>query len=117
MSLIKFELKEEHLKLLKFLHFSNKEGTSSPVISEELFGTSDIIDDVYLILYGKKEDESIDANPWDDLPPKYSEEEIKFMEELLSELPLAMEIVLFTQSFELGWYKTPTYVRDWKKIK
>ena len=41
----------------------------------------------------------------------------KEMDELLSELPLALEVVLSTKSFEPGNYKARFHIREWKKIK
>ena len=39
------------------------------------------------------------------------------MDELIEELPRAIEVILYTQSFDTGTYRTKYHDRDWKKIK
>jgi hypothetical protein len=66
-----------------------------------------------VILYGRPED----FDPFDGDPFDWTDEQKEEMDKLLSELPLALDIVLNTQSFELGLYKTKFHVREWKKVK
>jgi hypothetical protein len=114
MSVLKFELKEEHLKLLKHLEWE-REFNSEVIITsgENPFGGFDHYEDMGVILYGRPED----FDPFDGDPFDWTDEQKEEMDKLLSELPLALDIVLNTQSFELGLYKTKFHVREWKKVK
>jgi hypothetical protein len=49
--------------------------------------------------------------------PEYSVEQKSEWDKLYSELPMALDIILYNGSFELGKYKTRYHLRDWKKIK
>lgn len=123
MSVIKFELKEDHIKLLKNLNWAILNGSITSVNPDEdedsitdklrLFGGEDMYDGMNLILHGKPE--SFDPlNTFE--PPVFTEEEKEYMDKLYSELPLALNVVLSNQSFEAGIYKTKFHVREWKKI-
>lgn len=119
MALLKFELTDDHLKLLKNLKWSiNENNNCIESIGEgEEYGTSpfggdNIIEDMFLILQGKPED----FDPLNDEIFYINEEYIKEMEQLYSELPTAMDIVMFTGKFEPGHYKTKWYDRNWIKF-
>jgi hypothetical protein len=118
MSVIKFELKEEHLKLLKHLKWGlldNKFLVSSENISEDTapFGVDDVYEGIDLILNGKPEN----FNPLETYEfNNYSEDQKKEWDKLLSELPTALDIILYNGHFELGLYKTRYHDRLWKKI-
>lgn len=115
MSVIKFELKEEHLKLLKHLEWGelsldshiNTKGDNSP------FGGIDYYEDMGVILYGQPDD----FDPFEGDPFKWTEEQKSEMDELIIELPRAIEVILYTQSFETGTYRTKYHDKNWKKIK
>lgn len=112
MSVLKFELREAHINLLKHLSWAE---ISEGVISTEgksPFGGIDHYDDMSTILYGKPEDH----DPFGDEPHQWSEAQIKEMDALLSELPLAIEVVLNAQTFEPGHYKAKYHIREWKRI-
>lgn len=114
MSVLKFELKENHLKLLKHLEWEREfNGETIITNGENPFGGLDHYEDMGVILYGKPDK----FNPMEDEPYEWSDERKEEMDKLLSELPLAIEVVLNTQSFELGKYKTKYHDRNWKKIK
>lgn len=119
MSVIKFELKKEHVLLLKNLRWSvNHQGIISGVADEgdetaPPFGEYNIHDAINLILNGKPKD--IDLLTHDSFFT-YKDEEIAEWDKLYSELPTALEIILFNGSFELGTYKTKFHLRDWKKL-
>jgi len=118
MSLIKFTLTEEHIKLVKQMKFGVKTTSDNvviPAIEDELFGSDTIYDDVYLILYGKPKDEKV-TEPWDEQVNVWTDEELEHMKELLNGLDNALSIILSTGSFEPGEYKTKSYITDWKKI-
>lgn len=120
MSVIKFKLTEDHIKLAKHLVFdaNNENGYDVPVINtKRLFGNSDIFEDVYLIIYGKAEEKDFDEYfPWNEQRKIWDDEQFKYMKKLLSEMPIALNIILNAQSFETGEYKTKSYVTDWKKF-
>lgn len=119
MSVINFELKEEHVKLLKNLKWSiNKDNILSGVANEgdELappFGESNFYEAVALILLGKPND--IDPFTYEDMPVYTAEQQAEW-DKLYAELPLALDVILFNGSFETGLYKTRFYDRNWKKL-
>jgi hypothetical protein len=117
MSVIKFELKEDHLKLLKHLEWEKDFNGEVIVTSgENPFGGFDHYEDMGVILYGKPDNfdplEPIEGNPF-----IWTDEQREEMDKLLSELPMALDVVLYTQSFEIGKYKTKFHDKNWKKIK
>lgn len=112
MSVIKFELKDEHLKLLKHLSWSEY---SDGVISTEgktPFDGFDHYEDMGIILYGRPDD----FDPFEGDPFVWTQEQQDEMDVLLHELPTAIEVVLNAQTFETGRYKTKFHNRDWKLI-
>lgn len=118
MALIKFELKKEHLILLKFLDWEtiSKDRIASliPEGAETPFGGIDMIEDVGTMLFGKPEGE---FDPTSSVPPQYSEEQKEVIKKTLEELPMALEVVLFCQTFETGLYARKWNLKNWKQIK
>lgn len=117
MSVIKFELKEEHVKLLKHLKWGmteNKFIISASDVKEDIepFGGDNVYESIDLILNGKPED----FNPVETEILVYSNEQKEQWDKVLSELPTAVEIILHLNTFELGWYKAKYHDRIWKKI-
>lgn len=116
MSNIIFQLKEEHIKLLKYLRWSlldNKflVSTENYLDDPAPYGFDTVYEGMDLILNGKPEN----FNPLNELT-SFSDEQIKEWDKLLSELPTAIDIILYTGTFETGSYKTRYHDRDWKKI-
>jgi hypothetical protein len=129
MSVIIFELKEEHIKLLKHLRWStnnvqlldNSEWKVHPSkliinISEDddstPFNENNIYDAIDIILNGVPED----FNPFETYELKeYSLEQKAEWDKLYSELPTALDIILFNGHFNLGTYRTKFHDRNWKK--
>ena len=113
MSILKFELKKEHLELVKYLNWDNlKDGTISTEPSEP-FGSNNSYDDMGIILYGKPEDfDPLDGNPFD-----WTRQQKDEMDKIFNELPIALEIILNTQQFEPGHYKKKYHLPDWKRYK
>jgi hypothetical protein len=120
MSVIKFELKEDHFKLLKHLSWKEltkgkeitTDGTNSP------FGGLDYYEDMGIILFGQPEGFNPEIHDGGDGDPfEWSKEQKEEMDELIKELPVALEIILSTGSFELGRYKCRYHIREWKKLK
>lgn len=133
MSLIKFELKKEHLMLLKNLEWSKTETNHILSINnldnddvEDViltpFGGDDLIQDIGLIIYGMADGEDIvprmnDEDGRDSIVQSYTEEQISEMTELFNGLVTALDICLYTQSFEIGHYKRKYHLRDWIKYE
>tara|TARA_B110000444_G_C18746827_1_gene550669 strand:- start:404 stop:775 length:372 start_codon:yes stop_codon:yes gene_type:complete len=122
MAVIKLQLKKEHINLLKHLSWNelskDKQISTSNLETDSPFGGFDYYEDMGIILYGKPDEfipsdlkaiENVDPFTW-------SEEQREEMDQLLSELPLALEVVLSTKSFEPGNYKARFHIREWKKI-
>lgn len=117
MSVVKFELKQEHVKLLKYLKWGiteNKYVISCEDMSDDLspFGSDNIYEDIDLILNGKPNE----FDPLNSTGIQYTEEQKKEWDVLMSELPTALDIILYNGNFELGYYKTKFHDRQWKKI-
>lgn len=133
MSLIKFELKKEHLMLLKNLEWSKTETNHILSINnldnddvEEViltpFGGDNLIQDIGLIIYGRAEGEDIvprmnDEDGKDSIVQSYTEEQISEMTELFNGLVTALDICLYTQSFQIGHYKRKYHERHWVKYE
>ena len=115
MALIKFELQANHIKLLKYLNWEINDDNSifTPIENETPFGGLDLIEDIGLMIFGKPEG---DFDPLNEYNPQYSEEQIREMKLLYSELPMALEIILFLGTFETGVYKRKWNQKNWKKI-
>jgi hypothetical protein len=120
MSVINFELKQEHLTLLEQLSFSVSKDDIIQGVKDEIdniappFGANSIYEAIDLIINGKP----------DGIDPFTTETEIEYSEEqkaewdaLYRELPTAMEIILSTKSFTLGKYKTLSYDKNWRLTK
>ena len=119
MSILILELKEEHVKLLKHLRWSMNSknfilGTEDESIDPAPFGENNIYDALDLILNGIPKD----FDPFNTVEIKeYSDEQKAEWDKLYSELPMALDIILYNGHFELGKYRTKFHLRDWKKIK
>jgi hypothetical protein len=118
MSVIKFELKQEHLDLLKNLRWSLLDGkflvsTEDHENDTAPFGADDIYEAIDLILNGRP----TDFNPIEmEKITVYTNEEKETWDNLLAELPTALEIILYCGTFELGTYKARYHDRLWKRI-
>lgn len=116
MSVIKFELKEEHIKLIKHLkwdtisfpHIKHDVNPLTPFTDGEK-----IVQDIALILHGYN-GEVVQPDTEED--PHYSQEQIDEMKQLYEDLPIALDIICFLGTFECGMYRTKYHIRDWKKI-
>jgi hypothetical protein len=118
MSTLIFELKKEHVKLIRDLRWSlDKKNIISAVADDgdEIappFGSSNIYEAIDLILNGK----TIDVDPLThDEETIYSDEQKAEWDKLYKELPTALDLILFNGHFELGVYKTKWHLRNWKK--
>jgi hypothetical protein len=118
MSILKLELTENHIKLLKYFKCDLNDNTITLSIAEEDEVIKIIDQDKYeyvdLVLNGKPDEFSPFTT---EEIVGYSEEQKKEWDKLFSELPLALSIILHNGSFDLGTYKTKFHDRVWKKIK
>jgi hypothetical protein len=120
MSVIKFELKEEHIKLLKQLRWTTKDGVvvglgrDGDGESVPPFGENNLYDAIDLILNGVP----VDFNPFttEDIK-EYSDEQKAEWDQLYEDLPTALDVILFNGHFNLGTYKTKFHDRVWKEVK
>lgn len=118
MALIKFELEDKHLILLKHLDWeiikdNNKLSTIIEEGAETPFGGINLIEDIGIMLFGKPEG---DFDPLSPYGPQYSKEQQNEIKRVFSELPMALEIILYLQTFETGVYKRKWNLKNWKKI-
>jgi len=116
MALIKFELKDEHIKLLRHLTWEIDITNSiyCETENETPYGGLSLIEDVGLILYGKPDGEFDPLSPYG---PQYNKEQVEEIEELYYELPIALDIIGFhlPEATEVGHYKTKHHQRNWIK--
>lgn len=113
MSIFRFNLTETHIKLLRQLNIISNSNGHPSIDEKQLFGNSEVYEDIDLILNGKTKD----IGPDDIDSEDYSEEQMKEWDKLLEELTDALDIVLFTGKFEPGEYVRRTYQRNWIKTK
>ena len=119
MSLLRITITEEHLKLLKYLRWSINQnnfivGTEDELIDKEFgpFGSNNLYEAIDLILNGNTQPE---FDPLSEEIKEYSDEEKERMDKLYKELPLALDAILYNQSFELGDFVTTYHDRAWKQ--
>ena len=120
MALIKFELKENHIKLIKHLKWSMTQnnqilsrGNDNEEYGDSPFGGDDLFEDMDTILNGKPEN----FDPLNDEKIILNETQIAEMRDLFDELPIALDIILYTSKFEPGHYKSKWYDRNWIKTQ
>lgn len=108
MALDKFELKQDHISLLRNMVFNADEnkivGVFDGDYSEEEMG---------IIIFGKPE--SVDLEK--DKVVVYSDEQVEYLGKLKEELPDALNIIMQTGSFETGHFKKKHYVKHWTKYE
>lgn len=124
-----FLLSENHLKLIKQLKFSLTEDKLNIISIEKnendideshkleltAFGV-DKYEGMNLIIQGQPSNETFDLIKAEELY-SFTEEQKDEMNKLMNELPTALEIVLSTQSFEVGEYCMKLHEGIWcKKI-
>lgn len=113
MSIIRFDILEDHLKLVPFMKFKlNDQTILSGDNGESPFGGEDVYEDMGLIIYGKVEDS---FDPLAEEGPSYDTEQKEYMDKLLNDIPKVLEIVLNTSSFQSGEYKRKYHDINWKR--
>lgn len=102
MSIITFEITEDHLKLIPFLNFTaNGHTITAGEKSDNPFGDGDFYEEVGAMIYGKP---SEDFDPFAESGPQYDTEQKKYMESLFQDVPQVLEILLSSSSFKPGIY-------------
>ena len=108
MSVLKFTLTKEHIKLARHIDLED--------ISSLLLGVTPNLDNLIevagVILYGRPEK----FDPLNEDPFNWTEEQLIETQKLLMEVPTAIDIILNTKSFKPGQYKTKYHDRNWKLI-
>ena len=122
MSVIKFELKKEHLLLLKHFKWCVNKENKLLVSTDDLdesplpYGADELYPTMDLILNGRPDDFN-KAEILDKEELKiYNDSDKTYFDNLYNELPLALEVILASQTFELGSYKCRYHLRDWKRL-
>lgn len=90
-----FTLTENHIKLVRsfYIDFDTRAYDGAPCVNiKRPYGNSDVMRDVYEILYGTLDDEVVDDNT------------IKHLKQLHEETATALQIILCTGSFQPGTY-------------
>jgi hypothetical protein len=118
MSVLKINITENHIKLLKHLKWSvNGKGFIIGVENEEEdlapFGENNLYEAIDLILNGMPED--FDPFNTEDFRV-YSDEQKAEWDTLYSELPLVLDVIMYNGNFELGTYATQYHNRNWRII-
>lgn len=117
MGLTKLLLKEDHIKLLKNLRWTFSENKFLVSVddlddSPSLFFTDNVYEGIDLILNGKP----ADFDPFNTVYTKdYTLEQKTEWDKLLSELPTALEIILYNGHFETGTYIINISDRVWER--
>jgi hypothetical protein len=118
MSVLKLELKKEHLLLLKHLKcrlteddvnivLSITEDNEFPITEDEKYSFIDLILNGKPAVFNPLETEEL---------VQHSTEQKAEWDKLYAELPLALEIILFNGSFELGTFRARFHDRQWEKL-
>lgn len=127
MAKVKFTLLENHIKLIKQLKFSLTENKLNIISIEKnendideshkleltAFGV-DKYEGMNLIIQGQPNNETFDLIKAEELY-SFTQEQKEEMDKLMSELPTVLEIVLSTQSFEVGEYCMKLHEGIWYK--
>jgi hypothetical protein len=111
---MKFELTENHIKLLNRGYVEFDPGAyygAASLNPKRPYGNSGVIDDIYEIL----NDKEWDYDEQGDMEDEYVDELLKIHEETAT----ALQIILCTKSFEPGMYelKSAWDSRSWGKVE
>lgn len=103
-----FELKDEHIKLLRNMCVSwdDCEFGAPSIDCKRPYGNSDVYDDMAKIL-------GISGTIVDD-EEVFSEEQIVMMDQLHKDTEIALQIVLVTGEFKTGEYMSDMYFDNWQ---
>jgi hypothetical protein len=109
-----FQLTENHIKLLNcvYVYFDGDSYDGAPAVDTKMpYGNSNTVGDVYEILFGKE----FDYGEHDEMPEELYSGLLRIHEETAT----ALQIILFTKSFETGLYEKfkPYCDRSWRKVE
>lgn len=113
-----FELKEEHISLITNLLTTPEKLSLIGCVDSSLspFSDNNLMDDLGTFIIGRElsdeEKKELDAKGIE----YKSRDDVDYLKQIYSELPMALDVILNTQSFEVGKYRTRWYERNWKKI-
>jgi hypothetical protein len=102
-----FEVKEEHLKLLRraYIGWNDMEHGAPSIDPKRPYGDSFVYADIAEIL---------------EVRPSYrgdwTDEDYNYMNQMHSETATVLQIILKTGKMETGIYEASEYGQDWKKI-
>lgn len=116
MSIVQIKITEQHLILLKNIHWSIEDGFIISKLDDASvapFGGDSLYEGMDIILNGINE-KSIDINNED--PIEYSDQQKLEWDKLYAELPYVLEILLSNLQVELGIYRAKYHDRVWKKV-
>ena len=93
-----FEVREEHIKLLKqtYIGWDDCEFGAPSIDCKRPYGNSDVFSDIARIL---------DIKPGDDDYDPFTDEQTSYMLRLHSELETVLQIFVQIGQMEIGWYK------------
>lgn len=115
MRIKRFEVKEEHIKLLKKLNFDFDSRTEfgAPLISPKRpYGNSDVYQDIADIIGIKPE-----VTDWDNEDDFFSDTQEMYMYALHKDMTTVLNILCVNLTIEAGMYQAKVYSDNWKKIK
>lgn len=107
MALLKFELTDQHIALVRNINLKDYFELFTHDPSKDI-----MYEDFGLILYGKPDGE---FDPLSSEQPDWSDEQKEEMDKLFNDIPTALEIMMQSGSFEAGNYKTKHYDRNWRR--
>lgn len=111
MSIVRFEVKKEHLMLIKALVWNeNIKYMFEMDTNQSPFGGVNLIEDLGSIIYGKPDKP---FSPMDD-SILYSAEQVSDMIVFYEELPTALEISICVENFQVGKYKRKFKNKIWR---
>lgn len=117
MSLLKFELTEQHIALCRFTDWEQYHIRKEGIAIDNEIAKNHMYDEFGLILYGKPDVSPLESDPTSSEEVDWSDEQKEAMDKYFRELPTALQIMLHTGKFESGNYKTKHYDINWKKAK
>ena len=122
MEKIKFEVKPEHLKLLRraYVRWEDCEFGAPSIDCKRPYGNSSVELDIFKIIYGEpKAVMEIGGNTYNldiddfEIPEELCDE----LTQLHKETETVLQIALSTGKFEEGMYECEKYSSDWKKVE
>lgn len=112
MSIVKFELTEQHIKLAQHIELEELLKYIIKVKENNEYFDNDFVEIVGVILFGRpKNFDPLNENPFD-----WSDEELGEIGNVLLGLPTAIDVILNAKTFKPGIYKTKYHDRNWKHV-